>query len=200
MYEIYQVCMSYVWHIPRCVTCWRYLSPRTYTKIWPPFIHHRYQIYVVYILVYVWCMSCIKGGQNFVRFWVWDVFDISHTLVYVVHMTSILGISHTYDMYTIYISLCIRVLGIAILNNNVFVHVFKVHITHMSQPTHWTSPMRVHQTRWMLLTLSFLMGMSWWKLSWQIFFLVLQLLAATMSGLSEVRHLHGACWEWCLPS
>jgi hypothetical protein len=61
-------------------------------------------------------------------------------------------------------SLCIRVLGIAILKNDVFFQVFEVHITHMRQPIHWTSPMTVHQTSMMLLTLSCLMGKSWWKL------------------------------------
>ena len=89
---------------------------------------------------------------------------MSHTLVYVRHMTCILGISLPYDMYMIYISLCIRVLGIAILKNDVFFQVFEVHITHMRQPIHWTSPMTVHQTSMMLLTLSCLMGKSWWKL------------------------------------
>ena len=68
----------------------------------------------------------------------------------------------------IYISLCICVLCIALLNNNVFVQVFEVHIPHMRQPIHWTSPMTVHQTSMMLLTLSFLMGKSWWKLLWPV--------------------------------
>ena len=58
---------SYVWHIPRCATCWRYLCSRTSTKFWPPFWHDIYQIYLVYILVYIWYMSVIKGGQNFVE-------------------------------------------------------------------------------------------------------------------------------------
>ena len=96
---------SYVWHIPRCATCWRYLCSRTSTKFWPPFWHDIYQIYLVYILVYIWYMSGIKGGQNFV-----EVLEQRYPQ-HVAH----LGIYQTYDMHTWNISAIWHVYDIHII-------------------------------------------------------------------------------------
>ena len=96
MAEIYQVCMSDVWHIPRCATCWWYLCSRTSTKFWPPFIPDMYPMYTNIYTRYIWYMSCQKGGQNFV-----EVLEQRY-LQHVAH----LGIYQTYDVHILDIWTC----------------------------------------------------------------------------------------------